>query len=126
MMAAALVVSLVVYLAPYLVFAGPLGRAKKQALLEYGALIARHGAAVHDKWIRGDAKPEEPLLAAPEIGPVADTVGLYDAVQRMRPVPLGKTALVAIALPVVIPFLGVLAIQIPLKTLLGQLAKGLL
>ena len=62
----------------------------------------------------------------PEIGPVADTIALYKAVQRMRPVPVGKTSLLAIALPVVIPFIGVLAIRIPLKQLPGQLAKGLL
>jgi len=126
MMAAALVIALVVYLAPYLVFSGPLGRAKKQALLDYGALVARHGAGVRDKWILGDAKVDDPLLAAPEIGPVADTISLYEAVRRMRPVPLGKTAALAIAVPVLIPFLAVLAIQIPIKDLLQGLMKGLL
>jgi hypothetical protein len=126
MMIAALVIALVVFLSPYLAFAGPLGRAKKQALLEYGALVARHGRGVRKKWILGDAKEDDPLLSAPEIGPVADTIALYEAVQRMRPVPLGKTALLAIAVPVLIPFVAVLAIQIPLKELLGGLAKGLL
>ena len=126
MMVAALAVVLLVFLSPCLVFAGPLARAKKQALLEYGALVAHHGAAVRSKWILGDETRDEPLLSAPEIGPVADTIGLYEAVQRMRPVPLGKASLLAIALPVAIPFIGVLAIQIPLKELLGQLAKGLL
>jgi hypothetical protein len=126
MMIAALVIALVVYLSPYLAFLGPLSRAKKQALLDYGALVARHGAAVRDKWIRGDAKVDEPLLSAPEVGPVADTVALYEAVQRMRPIPLGTQALLAIAVPALVPFIGVLAIQIPLKELLGGLAKGLL
>ncbi len=126
MMAAALVIALFIYLSPYLVFAGPLGRAKKQALLDYGALVARHGGAVRSKWILGDAKKADPLLSASEIGPVADTISLYEAVQRMRPIPLGKTALLAIAVPVLIPFVGVLAIQIPLKELLAGLAKGLL
>jgi hypothetical protein len=126
MMIAALVIALVVYLFPYLAFLGPLSRAKKQALLDYGALVARHGAAVRDKWIRGDAKVDEPLLSAPEVGPVADTVALYEAVQRMRPIPLGRQALLAIAVPALVPFIGVLAIQIPLKELLGGLAKGLL
>jgi hypothetical protein len=126
MMAAGLVVTLIVFLAPYLVFAGPLGRAKKQALLDYGALVARHGAAVRDKWILRKAKADDALLSAPEIGPVADTLILYEAVHRMRPIPLGKAALLAIALPVAIPFIAVLAIQIPLKELLQELAKGLI
>src|SRR5262249_20618795 len=126
MMVAGLAVALVVFLAPYLVFLGPLVRAKKRALLEYGALIARHGAGVRGKWILGNEQLEDPLLSAPEIGPVADTVSLYEAVTRMRPAPLGKVAVAAIALPVAIPFICVLATQIPLKQLLAQLAKGLL
>lgn len=126
MMAAALVIALVVYLSPYLVLAGPLGRAKKQALLDYATMVAQHGRAVRKKWILGDAKVEEPLLDAPEIGPVADTISLYEAVQRMRRIPLGMTAALAIAVPLLIPFIAVLAIQIPLKELLGGLAKGLL
>jgi hypothetical protein len=126
MMVAALIFLLVVFLAPCLAFIGPLARAKKQALLDYGALVARHGEAVRAKWIVGDEKKDDPVLSAPEIGPVADTVALYEAVQGMRPFPLGKTALLAIALPVVVPFIGVLAIQIPLKQILAQLLKGLL
>jgi hypothetical protein len=125
-MGVALGVALVVYLSPYLAFAGPLARAKKQALLDYGALVARHGVGVRNKWILGDAKADDPLLSAPKIGPVADTLALYEAVQRMRPVPLGKSALLAIAVPVLIPFIGVLAIQIPLKELLQGLLKGLI
>jgi hypothetical protein len=115
-----------VFLAPYLAFVGPLARAKKQALLDYGALVARHGSAVRRKWIVGDSKADEPLLAAPEIGPVADTAALYELVHGMRALPVGKVGLLAIALPVVIPFVAVLALQIPLLQLLQQLAKGLL
>jgi len=126
MMVAGLTIMLLLFLSPYLAFVGPLVRAKKQALLEYGALVARHGAAVRRKWILGEPKCDDPVLSAPEIGPVADTVSLYEAVQRMRPFPLGRTALLAIALPVAIPFICVLAIQIPIKELLGQLAKALL
>jgi hypothetical protein len=126
MMAAGLVVALVFFLLPLFVLLGPLRSAKRQALLDYGALVGRHGASVRSKWILRDTKDDDPLLSAPEIGPVADTVSLYEAVSRMRPIPIGKTAVIAIALPVLIPFLGVLALQIPVKNLLLQLAKGLL
>lgn len=125
-MAVALGVTLVIFLAPYLAFVGPLVRAKKAALLNYGGLVARHGEAVHEKWIAGKAGIDDPLLEAPEIGPVADTVALYELVDRMRPVPIGKAGLLAIALPAVIPFIGVLAMQIPIKEILQQLVKGLL
>jgi hypothetical protein len=73
----------------------------------------------HDRFptFLADAKADEPLLSAPEI---------YEAVQRMRPVPLGKSAILAIAVPILIPFMGVLALQIPLKEVLQGLMKGLL
>jgi hypothetical protein len=125
-MGTALAVTLLVFLTPFLVFAGPLLRARRQALLDYGALVGRHGAAVRTRWILGDARTDDPLLSAPELGPVADTITLYDAVARMRPVPLGVLGVLAIALPVVIPFVAVLAVQIPVKDMLLQLAKGLL
>jgi hypothetical protein len=44
----------------------------------------------------------------------------------MRPIPLSRFGLLAIALPVVIPFVGVLAVQIPVKDMLLRLAKDLL
>lgn len=126
MMIAGLVLMLAIFLAPVLSFVPSLGRAKKQALLDYGALVARHGAAVRTKWILVKPETDDPLLEAPEIGPVADTVALYEAVTRMRPVPIGKSSLLAIAAPVLIAFVAVLAIQIPLGDMLGRLAKGLL
>jgi hypothetical protein len=126
MMAAGLAVALLFFLSPLLVFGGTLLRAKRQALLDYGALVGRHGASVRGKWILGEANEDDPILSAPEIGPVADTVSLYEAVSAMRPVPLGRAGVLAIALPVMIPFLCVLALQIPVKDLLRQLAKGLL
>ena len=125
-MGTALAVTLLVFLAPYLIFAGPLLRLKRQALFDYGALLARHGGAVRSKWILGESKLDDPVLSAPELGPVADTITLYEAVSRMRPVPLGLMGLLAIALPVAIPLVGVLAIQIPVKDMLLQLAKDLL
>jgi hypothetical protein len=36
-----------------------------------------------------EVEDRESLLAAPELGPVADTVSLYEAVGRMRLVPVG-------------------------------------
>lgn len=126
MMAMALGVTIVVALLPFFAFTGALQRAKRQALLDYGALVSRHGEAVHRKWIEGRAAEDDPLLEAPEIGPVADTAALFDSVRNMRVVPIGKPGLLALALPVLIPFVAVLAMQIPLRELLQGLVKGLL
>jgi hypothetical protein len=124
-MIAFVIVVVVLFLAPYLVFAGPLLKAKRQALLDYGALVGRHGWLVRRRWVSGDTVEDDAILAAPELGPVADTLALYDSVARMRPLPLGLPAVLAIVAPAVIPMIPVLAIEIPIKQLLGGLVKAL-
>jgi hypothetical protein len=124
-LAAVFVVTMLLLLvAPLLPFGAKLRAWKRRALLDYGALVGRHGREVRRRWILGDAVEDE-LLAAPEIGPVADTVALYEAVSRMRMFPIGRPTLFAILLPAVIPMLPVAAIQIPIKDLLLKLATTL-
>jgi hypothetical protein len=124
-MGALLGVLLALFLGPLLVFAPPLAAAKRRALLDYGVLVGEHGRRVRRRWIEGARVPEDGLLDAPEIGPVADTVALYDAVQAMRPLPLGRRALLSILVPAALPLLVVLALRVPLKTLLLGLLKTL-
>src|SRR5262249_55223185 len=77
---------LVLFLAPLLPWLRPLSAAKRRAELEYGAMVARHGRLVRRRWIEHEAV-EDDILSAPEIGPVADTITLYDAARNMRPLP---------------------------------------
>jgi hypothetical protein len=114
-----------VFVAPLAVLLGPMSRAKKRARLDYGALVARHGDAVHRRWIEGVAV-DDPLLDAPEIGSAADAATLYEAVRRMKLVPLGLPALLGVLVPAVLPMLAVLAIEVPIGQLLLKLAKALI
>lgn len=116
-----LVVMLVVFLAPLLVFVGPLTAAKKRGKLEYGSLVGEHGDLVRKRWILHERISDDEVLHAPEIGSVADTVSLYQAVERMRPVAIGKGALIAIALPALLPLIAVFAIKVPLQEILMKL-----
>jgi hypothetical protein len=120
------VLVLVLFLAPLAVWARPLGAAKRRALAEYGALVGRHGRLVRRRWILGQPVQDEGLLGAPEIGPVADTLALYEAVQKLRPVPVSRVSVLAIALPVLVPLLPVLAIEIPVRDLLLKIVSTLL
>src|SRR5262249_3440052 len=49
--AAFLILTLIVFLAPLLVFAGPLAKAKREAELEYGTLAGEHGDVVRKRWV---------------------------------------------------------------------------
>jgi hypothetical protein len=70
----------VICVAPLLALAGPLAAARRRALLEYGALVGEHGRLVRRRWILGETPADDALLQAPEIGPVADTLALYEAI----------------------------------------------
>jgi hypothetical protein len=116
----------VLCVAPLLALVGPLAAAKRRALLDYGALIGRHGRLVRQRWILGEAPVEDGLLQAPEIGPVADTLTVYEAVRSMRPVPFGKSTLIAIAVPTLLPILVLLSTQVPIKEVLKKIVGALL
>jgi len=123
--AAFLILALLLFLAPLLVFVGPLAAAKKRALLEYGALVGRHGDLVRRRWIFGERISDDEILHAPEIGPVADAVSLFQAVKQMRSVPIGKAALATILIPAIVPLLLVFMIRVPIAQILGKLLKTL-
>ena len=122
-MIAFVVTAVVICLSPLLVFAGPLVKARKQALLDYGALVSRHGRLVSERWITGVDVKDDAILNAPELGPVADTVSLYQAVKAMRTVPLGKASAAPIVLAAAAPMIIVLAIQVPVKDIMNMLMK---
>ena len=117
---------LVIFLGPLLLFAPPLGQLKRRSLLEYGALVGEHGRLVRQRWILGQPVEDRGLLEAPELGPVTDTVSMYEAVERLRPVPLGKQSLVAVVAPALLPMIPVMPIEVPLKEALLKLLKALM
>lgn len=112
------VIITLLFLSPLLVFAPKMLAAKYKAILDYGTLIGNHGRFVHRRWILREPVTDDSLLQAPEIGPVADAISLYEAVSRMRIVPIGKRAVLNIALPAAMPLAGLYAIQFPIKDVL--------
>jgi hypothetical protein len=81
---------------------------------------------VRERWINGRPVVEdEPLLQAPEIGPVADTIAMYDAVARIRPLPVGRTSLLVVLIPAIIPMLVVVTLRIPVREIILSLLKAL-
>jgi hypothetical protein len=95
-------------------------------LLEYGALIGNHGRLVRRRWILGETEVDDPLLHADELGPVADTLTLYQAIRSMRITPISKFSLLAIAIPTLIPIAALFSIQVPIKDILLKIANILI
>jgi len=114
-------------LSPLFLFAPRIAAMKSEALLSYGRLIGIHGRLVHKRWILGQNLTSESvagdILDAPELGPVVDISAIYDAVQRVTPLPIGKSTIMMVLLPIIIPMLFVISQQIPIRELLLKLLK---
>jgi hypothetical protein len=121
-----LTVSVLLFLSPLLVFFPKLSAAKRKARLEYGILVGNHGRLVHKRWIRHETIIDDSLLQAPELGPVADTLSLYDAVIQMRMAPIGKASVFSIALPAALPLIALFAIQVPIKDTLLKILENII
>lgn len=98
---------------------------KRRAELECGALVAEHGRRVRRRWIEHAPVEDDTILLAPEIGPVADTMPLFESVRKIRFVPIGRRSLAAILLQAALPQLAVIGIEVPIKDLLLGLLKTL-
>ena len=125
-MGAFAVVAVLLFSAPLLAFLPLMAATKRRAMLEYGALVGRHGRLVHERWIDGKAVEDDGLLSAPELGPVADTGPAYDAVAGMRVFLIGKATVVPLLVAAALPIIAVLSIEIPIAKILAALAKAVI
>jgi len=114
------------FLTPNLAFGPLLRRTKRAALYQYGTLVRQQGRLVHERWVEEKPTETDGLLNAPELGPIADLNAAYEAIARMRTIPIGLPSVAAVLVPALIPMLPVLAIEVPIKELLKGLAKALM
>jgi len=116
------VLMLLVFLAPLLVFSASLFRAREQALIEYGRLAQVHHQEFHNTWVSGGRSSEE-LLGNPDPSSAADINACVQAALDMRFMPLDWAAVILVLIAATAPFLVVVASLIPitevLKWLLG-------
>jgi hypothetical protein len=124
MIATAILVT-VVFLLPLMPLALPLGKVKRQALLDYGTIVGQHGRLVHRRWISDEDIGAPLILDSPELGPVADVQTLFVSVRQMRRFPISKVGVIAITVPAVLPLLLVACMQLPLQSLLLKVLKTL-
>jgi hypothetical protein len=115
---------LVMFTLPLVPFALRLARMRRESRLRYGAFLGRHGELLEARWLSG-RRDDEGLLGASEIGSAADAFTLYEAVDRLRPFPVGLRRLLPLAAAALLPFLPVVLIEIPFQELLLQIMSAL-
>jgi hypothetical protein len=114
--------AVIVFAGPLIVFAPKLLRLKLDGLRRYGTLASRYTQLFDSKWAENASTAEEPLLGTADIQSLADLGNSYELVRKMRAVPIAGSDFIAMALPGVIPALPLAATVMPVS----QILKGIL
>jgi hypothetical protein len=123
---AALAAALVALTAgPFVFFNGQLGKAKQRAVLACGALAGRQLRAFEEKWLGASPPAPGEMLQAPDFSAVSDFNPTVTAIQQMNTLPFRPKQLLPLVVAALLPFLPVVAIEIPLKEMLLQVLKML-
>jgi len=111
-----------VFAGPLAVFAPRLARVKRLGLIAYGALGERYVSEFRDKWLRGGAPPDEPLVGSGDIQSLADLGNSFSNAEQMRFAPVTLRLLAAFLAAFLAPILPLLLTMMSVEVLLGQLA----
>jgi hypothetical protein len=127
-MVAFLVIAETVALGPSLLFTGQLFRTRLRGLRQYGKLALTYTRSFHERWVEPGptGTSGEPLLGTPDIQSLADLANSHSLVERMKPVPVGRRAILLVALGVFLPMLPLAATERSLVDILRTLGRPLL
>ena len=114
-----------VVLAPSLVFIGPLARAKRAGLHDYGHLAKRYVDEFDHKWLHAAARPDENLVGSADVQSLADLANSFEVVRGMSLVPITRDTVLRLAVMTLLPLAPLLLTMISPEELLGQLLKTL-
>jgi len=110
-------------------FAGPLtffyrllARTKHQGALEYWAIWQAQLRQSNSKWKRGSLETMD-MLSVADFSEVTDLSSILERVQQVRLVPFRRTQLSPLAVAALLPFVAVLALEIPIEEILKQLLR---
>jgi hypothetical protein len=112
-----------VILGPLLVFGPKLAAAKRMGMREYGTLAERYTREFDDKWLRGGAPADEPLIGSADIQSLADLCNSFEVVKGMRMVPFNLQTVVQLAVATLLPVAPLLLTIFSLEDLLLSLLK---
>ena len=119
------VLAIIILVAPLLVVAPVLLKIKRKALREYGALVAIHNQLFDQKWIQKKEPSEQLILGNPDVSSLVDLGSSFTVVKQMTVVPIGKRALVSLAVAAALPMLPVILLATPTDELIRDVLKML-
>jgi hypothetical protein len=110
-------------LGPLLVFAPRLAAVKRAGLREYATLGQRYACEFDQKWLRGGAPADEPLIGSGDIQSLADLSYSVEHVMGMRLAPFNLQTVLHLAAVTLLPVAPLLLTMISLNDLLERWLK---
>jgi hypothetical protein len=121
--AAFVVISLIVVLAPLLVFSAQLVVTKREGMHHYGTLATEYTSAFNQKWIVGPRNPQDELLGSGDIQSLADLGNSFGFIDKMGYLPVGPRTPIHLIIAALAPLAPLLLTMMPLKDVLELLFK---
>ncbi len=81
-------------------------------------LASTYVRAFDEKWLRGGAPKDEPLLGSADLQSLADLGNSFSVVGQMRFVPIGSMQVLGLASAAVLPMLPLMTLAFPLDELI--------
>ena len=111
---------------PLLIFVPLLARTRREGLRQYSILADTYNRAFEQKWVAGQAPPDEPLLGSADIQSLADLGNSFGMIREMKLVPFSRQLILQIAVLACLPGLPLVFLVMPVGDLLKLLAGALL
>ncbi len=108
---------------PLLVFTRKLEAVASAGALEYGELAQRYARDFDQKWLRGGAPADEPLLGSEDIESLADMGNSFAIVHQMRRVLFTLRNVLEVGAIPLLPILPLMLTMFSVRDLLGRLLK---
>lgn len=121
-----LVLMELICLGPLLIFVPLLARTRRAGLGQYSILADTYNRAFEQKWVAGEAPPDEPLLGSGDIQSLADLGNSFGLIREMRLFPFSQQQILQIAVIASLPGLPLIFLVMPVGELLKLLAGALL
>jgi len=123
--AAAVILLVLIFVGPLLVFGGQIAQAKRKGLLEYGALAQHYVRDFDTKWLRGGVSADDSPLGSEDIQSLADLANSFEVIRSMNMAPVAIRDIVLVAVAVLAPIAPLMLTVMPIDQLL-KLVLGLL
>jgi hypothetical protein len=122
-MVAVVILSLVLFVGPLLVFGGKLVEAQRRGILDYGGLAGAVGSQLEKKWLDYRKTVNEGALDVPHFSATTDLYQVVSNVYQMKAFPIDTQDLIALIVMTLLPFLPALLFEIPVNEILSDLVK---